>query len=77
MWTIFTVFIDFVITLLLFYVGVFWPQVMWDLSSFDRGSNPCLLHLLHYQEGSLPLSHVPLEAQAVNSVKSLKEETVP
>ena len=41
----------------------------------NRGSNPCLLHLLHWQEDSLPLSHVTLEAQAANSVKSLKEET--
>ena len=28
MWTIFTVFIEFVTTLLLFYVLVFWPQGM-------------------------------------------------
>ena len=33
MWTIFTVFIEFVITLLLFYVGFFWPEGVWDLSS--------------------------------------------
>ena len=31
-WTIFKVFIEFVAILLLFYVLVFWPQGMWDLS---------------------------------------------
>ena len=31
-WTIFKVFIEFVTTLLLFYILVFWPQDMWDLS---------------------------------------------
>ena len=33
MWTIFKVFIEFVIILLLFYVLVFWPWGMWDLST--------------------------------------------
>ena len=33
MWTIFKVFIEFVTILLLFYVLVFWPWGMWDLSS--------------------------------------------
>ena len=33
MWTIFKVFIEFVTILLLFYVLVFWPRGMWDLSS--------------------------------------------
>ena len=44
MWTIFKVFIDFVtILLLFFYVLVFWPQGMWDLSSLtrDRTRTPC------------------------------------
>ena len=36
MWTIFKVFIEFVIILLLFYVLVFWPRGMWDLSSLTR-----------------------------------------
>ena len=36
MWTIFKVFIEFVTVLLLFYVLVFWPQGMWDLSSPTR-----------------------------------------
>ena len=35
-WTIFKVFIEFVTILLLFYVLVFWPQGMWDLSSLTR-----------------------------------------
>ena len=36
MWTIFQVFIEFVTILLLFYVLVFWPRGMWDLSSPTR-----------------------------------------
>ena len=36
MWTIFKVLIEFVTTLLLFYVLVFWPRGMWDLSSPTR-----------------------------------------
>ena len=32
MWTIFKVFMEFVITLLLFYGLVSWPQGMWDLN---------------------------------------------
>ena len=32
MWTIFEVFIDFIKILLRFYVSVFWPRGMWDLS---------------------------------------------
>ena len=44
MWTIFTVFIEFVTILLLFYVSVFWPWGMWDLSSprRDRTCMPAL-----------------------------------
>ena len=33
MWTIFKVFIEFVIILFLFHVLVFWPGGMWDLNS--------------------------------------------
>ena len=33
MWTIFIVFIEFVIILLLFYVSAFWPQGLWYVSS--------------------------------------------
>ena len=33
MWTIFKVFIEFITVLILFYVSVFWPQGMWELSS--------------------------------------------
>ena len=36
MWTNFKVFIEFVTILLLFYVLVFWPRGMWDLSSQTR-----------------------------------------
>ena len=36
MCTIFKVFTEFVTILLLFYVLVFWPQGMWDLSSPTR-----------------------------------------
>ena len=32
-WTIFKVFTEFVTVLFLFYVLVFWPRGMWDLSS--------------------------------------------
>ena len=44
MWTILKVFIEFVTTLLLFYVLVFWPQGMWDLSSptRDQTLTPCI-----------------------------------
>ena len=35
-WTILKVFIEFMTILLLFYVLVFWPQGMWDLSSSTR-----------------------------------------
>jgi len=43
MWTIFTIFIEFVTILLLFYVLVFWSRGMWDLSSptRDRTRTPC------------------------------------
>ena len=34
MWTIFTVFIEFVTILFLFSVLVFWPRGMWDLGSY-------------------------------------------
>ena len=44
MWTIFTAFIKFVTILLLFYVLVFWPQGVWDLSSSTRDPThtPCI-----------------------------------
>ena len=44
MWTIFKVFIEFVTILLLFYVLVFWPRAMWDLSSptRDQTRTPCI-----------------------------------
>ena len=44
MWTIFKVFIEFVTILLLFYILVFWPGGIWDLSSptRDRTHTPCI-----------------------------------
>ena len=44
MWTIFKVFIEFVTILLLFYVLVFWPRGVWDISSLtrDRTHTPCI-----------------------------------
>ena len=44
MWIICKIFIEFVTVLLLFYVLVFWPQGMWDLSSpiRDRTRTPCI-----------------------------------
>ena len=44
MWSIFKVFIDFATISFLFYVLVFWPQGMWDLSSpiRDRTHTSCI-----------------------------------
>ena len=41
---IFKVLIEFVMVLLLFYVLVFWPQGVWNLSSptADEICNPCI-----------------------------------
>ena len=44
MWTILKVFVEFVTTLLLFYVLAFWPQGMWDLSYPHQESNTHPLH---------------------------------
>ena len=44
MWTILKVFVEFVTTLLLFYVLVFWPEGMWDLSYPHQESNTRPLH---------------------------------
>ena len=43
MCTIFKIFIEFVIILFLFYVVVFWPRGIWELSSptNDRTCAPC------------------------------------
>ena len=43
MWTMFKVFIEFVTILLLFYVLVFWPGGMWDLSfpTSNQSCTPC------------------------------------
>ena len=45
MWTVFKVFIEFATRLLLlFYVLVFWPGGMWDLSSPTRDRTHTPLH---------------------------------
>ena len=36
MWTVFKVFIEFLTIMLLFYVLVFWPRVIWHLSPQTR-----------------------------------------
>ena len=43
-WFVFRVFFEFVVILLLFYVLVFWPRGMWDLSSLtrDQTRTPCI-----------------------------------
>ena len=58
MWTIFKVFTEFVTILLLFYVLVFWPGGMWDLSSptRDRTRTPCIgRQSLNHWTASFPL----------------------
>ena len=44
MWTIFKVVIQFITELFLFYIFVFWPRVIWDLSSPTRAEihTPCV-----------------------------------
>ena len=44
MWTTFKVFIEFVTVLLLFYVCIFFPQGMWDITSLtrDQTCTPCV-----------------------------------
>ena len=44
LWNIFKVFIEFITILFLFYVLVFWPRGMWDLSSSIRDwtHTPCI-----------------------------------
>ena len=53
------VFIEFVTILLLFYVLVFWPQVMWDLSSRtrDQTRTPCIgrWSLNHWTTREVPI----------------------
>ena len=68
MWTLFRVFIEFVTILLLFYVLVFWPRGMWDLSSptRDRTRTPCIgrQSLNHWTAREVPIALVLLEAGA-------------
>ena len=59
MWTVFKVFIEFVTTVLLFYVLSFLPRGMWDLSSLTRGCTctHCVgrLSLNHWTAREVPL----------------------
>ena len=59
MWTIFKVFIEFVTRLLLFYVLVFWPRAMWDLSSLTRDQTHTLCNgrgsLNHWSAREVPI----------------------
>ena len=61
MWTTFKVFIEFVTILFLFYVLVFWPRGMWDLSSptRDRTHTPCTgrRNLNHWTTREVPYPH--------------------
>ena len=58
-WTIFKVFIEFVTTLLLFYILVFWPQDTWDLSFpiKDRTHTLCIgrRSLNHWTAREVPI----------------------
>ena len=58
------VFIEFVTILLLFYVLVFWPRGMWDLSSStrDRTCTPCIgrQSLNHWTAREVPQNDVIL-----------------
>ena len=59
MWTIFKVFVEFVAILLLFHVLVFWPHVLWNLSSPTRDwtQTPCIGrgNLKHWTTSEVPL----------------------
>ena len=75
MWTIFKVSIEFVTTLLPFYVLVFWPQGMWDLSSLtrDRTLSPCIGRQSpnHWTAREVPKVTLFLTAVLFTSVKAL------
>ena len=62
MWTIFKVFIEFVIVMLLFYVLIFWQQGVQDLSSLTRNqtSTPCIgrRRLNHWTSKEVPSSFI-------------------
>ena len=59
MWPIFKGFVESVTILLLFYVLVFWPRGMWDLSSptRDRTYTPCIgrRSLNHWTAREVPI----------------------
>ena len=62
MWTVFKVFIEFVIVLLLLYVLGFWPRGMWYLSSQtrDRTHTLCIRRrsLNHWTAREVPSSDI-------------------
>ena len=73
MWTIFKVFIEFVTILLLFYVLVFWPRGMWDLSSPTRNQTltPCIERrsLNHWTAREVPSFEIRSQATPLLRVK--------
>ena len=68
MWAIFKVFIEFVTTLFLCYVLVFWPQGMWYLSSLTK-DRTCTLSI-----GRQSLNHWTTRAVPIIEFKKGKKE---
>ena len=75
MWTIFKVFIEFVTLLLLFYVLVFWPRGIWDLSSptRDRTHTPCIGRQSLNQWTAREVSRYPHTAPGIKMGEQLVE----
>ena len=69
MWTTFKVLIEFVITMLLFHVLVFWLWSMWDLSLLTRNRThtPCIgrRSLNHWTTGEIPIQ-IPFYSCGIN-----------
>ena len=77
MWTTFKVFIEFVTILLLFYVLLFWPRGMWDLSSLTRDQT-CTLwtrrwRLNHWTARGVPSSLLKLSFLLFNKICLLSD----
>ena len=81
MWTVFKVFIEFVIILLLFYVLVFWPWGMWDLSSPTRNliCTPCIgrQSFNHWTTREVPNMHFGIFLPAPRRLSSQKLSSRP
>ena len=74
-WTIFKVFIDFVTTLLLFFMfWFFWPQGMWDFSSLARDQT-CIL-CTGRSRNHWTIREVPQSSFKVNSILLNSPEVV-